>query len=478
MADRPMGFGPHDRDDDEPGRGEGGDDGPVDPFAAFGQLFGPGGTPDPAALAKALEAAGAGQIDPAQLQQVLGQVQRMMATPGDGGPVNWRLAHDLARQALAQAGDPSVGGSQRRAVEDAVRLADTWLDDATDLPAAGARALAWSRSEWVEGSWPVWQRLVEPVADSVATAMSSALAQQVPPELAAGIPGAGDPAALLRQVGGSVFGLQLGQAVAALAGEVVSGTEIGLPLVEGAVVLLPANADAFGEGLDVPADEVRLYLALREAARSRLFAHVPWIGPLLLGAVGDYARGITIDTSRIEEAVRDADLSDPESIQRTLAGGMFEPETTPAQQAALDRLETALALVEGWVEVVTTAAAGQLPHAVQLRESVRRRRATGGPAEQTFATLVGLELRPRRLRDAAALWEAIAEARGVAGRDAVWAHPDLLPTAADLDDPAGYARRSADADAESAEVDAALEALLSQGEAESPDGDDPAPPRA
>jgi putative hydrolase len=123
--------------------------------------------------------------------------------------------------------------------------------------------------------------------------------------------------------------------------------------------------------------------------------------------------------------------------------GVFELQPTPAQQAALARLETALALVEGWVDAVVDAAAtGPLPSAAALRETVRRRRATGGPAEQTFATLVGLQLRPRRLREAAALWSAVAEARGVEGRDALWAHPDLLPSAEDLDDPAAFVERT------------------------------------
>jgi hypothetical protein len=72
---------------------------------------------------------------------------------------------------------------------------------------------------------------------------------------------------------------------------------------------------------------------------------------------------------------------------------------------------------------------------------LRRRRATGGPAEQTFGTLVGLELRPRKMREAAALWERLTEAAGVDARDAVWQHPDLLPGADDLDDPAGFIDR-------------------------------------
>ncbi|KQX69829.1 zinc-dependent metalloprotease [Angustibacter sp. Root456] len=479
---RPMGFGPAGPDDDDDGgggdRGDGDrrdrDEQPGDGANPFAALF--GGAGDPEALAQALQAAGAGPVDAAQVTAMMSQVQRMLATPGDGGPVNWDLAIEIARQVVSEHGDASVSASEERAVAEALRLADTWLDDHTSLPAAGARALAWSRAEWVEGTRPVWRRLVEPVAESVGNAMTEAMTQQAPPELAAQLGGplgamlGGSAQQMMRQVGGSVFGMQVGQAVGTLATEVVSGTEIGLPLVEaGSVVLLPAGVAAFGEGLDVPADEVRLYLALREAARSRLFAHVPWLAGWLLGAVEDYARGITIDTSRIEAALREADPSDPAGLQQALSSGLFEPERTPAQQAALDRLETALALLEGWVEVVTDASASALPHASALRETVRRRRAIGGPAEQTFSALVGLELRPRRMRDAAALWQVIERSRGVEGRDGVWSHPDLMPTADDLDDPMGYAERRADADATSADVDAAIERLLSGEDAS---GDD------
>lgn len=465
MSDRPMGFGPPGDDDgDDERRG----DSPLgggDPMAEmFGQLLGPEAADQ---IARALGGSGA-TVDPSQLGALIGQVQRMLSTPGDGGPVNWQLATDVARQAVAQSGDRSVGGADRRASEEALRLADLWLEDHTTLAPARGPLRAWSRAEWVEGTLPVWKRLVEPVAESVATAMASAMTGQAPPELAAMI---GNADQMMRQVGGSVFGLQIGQAVAALAGEVVSGTDIGLPLVaDAALVLLPDNVSAVGEGLDVPLDELRLFLALREAARSRLFADVAWLGPHLLGAVESYARGITIDSGRIESAVRDADPTDPASIQQALSEGLFEPEHSPAQQAALTRLEVALALVEGWVEVVVSQAAGQLPHADALRETLRRRRATGGPAEHTFAALVGLELRPRRVRDAVALWTAIEEARGLEGRDAVWDHPDLLPSSEDLDDPAGYAQRRADDEQGSAAVDAAIEALL-RGDAVSDEGD-------
>jgi putative hydrolase len=353
---------------------------------------------------------------------------------GGGGPLNWDLAKDIARHAIAEKGDPSVLDAQRRAVVEALRLADLWLDEVTTLPAGIRNPQAWSRSEWIEHTLPVWTKVCDPMAARMAESMGSAM----PEEMQAM---AGPLLGMVQQMGGAMVGGQAGQALGALALEVVGSSDIGLPLAPAGVgALLPSGVKAFGEGLEVDEDEVRLYLALREAAHQRLFEHVPWLRPQLLRAVEDYASGITVDLSKIEDAVAGIDLTNPEALQQALGGELsLTPEETPQQKAALARLETMLALVEGWVDTVVNAAAkDRLPSSVKLAEAVRRRRATGGPAERTFATLVGLELRPRRLREAAALWTSLGAARGNEGRDAVWAHPDLMPHADDLDDPAAF----------------------------------------
>jgi putative hydrolase len=369
-----------------------------------------------------------------------------------GGPVNWDLAGNVAG-AAAREDDPPVTAEQQREVADACRLADLWLEPLTTLPGSGGTGEAWTRLRWLEATQPAWRQLVDPVAGRVVAAMGSALERgmadgfggAVPPEMQGLLAGAGPLKGVMDQMGGFVFGAQVGQALGALAKDVLASTEIGLPLHEpGRPALVPANVAAFSDGLEVPADEVRLYLALRECAHQRLFAHVPWLKAHLFDAVDAYARGIEVDSGAIERAIGSLDPSDPESLQRAMGEGMFDLQPTEAQQAALARLETALALVEGWVDAVVDAAAtGPLSSAAALRETVRRRRASGGPAEQTFTTLVGLQLRPRRLREAAALWAAVAESRGIDGRDALWAHPDLLPSPADLDDPAGFVARTA-----------------------------------
>ncbi|MGZ4617619.1 MAG: zinc-dependent metalloprotease [Frankiaceae bacterium] len=390
------------------------------------------------------------------------ELERLLAW--QGGPVNWDLASQWAVRSAGE-DDAPVTSADRAAVQEAVRLAELWLDPATELPAGTTGAEAWSRVQWIENTLPVWRNLCDPVAERVVEAMGQGLTSGLSqlkdtPGLSEQLPlgmdlgqlaaAAGPFLGLVRQIGGLLFGAQVGQALGQLAREVVSSTEVGLPLgPAGRAALLPANIAEFGRGLGLPTEEIQLYLALREAAHQRLFAHVPWLRGHLLGAVEEYARGITVDPEAVGRAVSSVDPTrmDPEGLQQALGEGVFEPARTPEQEAALARLETMLALVEGWVdEVADSASGGHLPSAAALRETIRRRRATGGPAEQTFAALVGLELRPRRLREAATLWRRLAQARGVSGRDGVWSHPDLLPGPADLDDAERFVSQETGAD--------------------------------
>jgi len=376
--------------------------------------------------------------DPRQMQQFLAQLQQMLASPGSG-PVNWDLARQVAVSHLTSVGDPTVSPYERHAVDEALRLADLWLEPTCALPSGIQTSVAWTRNEWIFKTLDVWRKLCDPVAARMVAAMGDLVPEEAKAQL-------GPMQAMVTTLGGALFGGQLGQALGSLAAEVLSAGDIGLPLgPAGTAALVPANITEYGTGLELPADEVRLYVALREAAHQRLFGHVPWLRGHVLTAVETYAAGITVNREAIEEAMGRFDPSNPEALQELQMEGIFTPEDTPQQKAALARLETALALVEGWVcHVVDTAVAGRLTGVVKLGEAFRRRRAAGGPAEQTFSALVGLELRPRKLREATVLWAALTEHRGTSGRDALWGHPDLLPSTDDFADPEGFARSSPD----------------------------------
>ena len=397
------------------------------------------------------------------LGQALQQLGQMMQSAGNQqGPVNWAVVEDVARKSIVAAGDPSTTDAQRQAVTSAVQLADLWLDVVTTFPASGGAPQAWSRSEWLVETGAAWQRIVTPIAEHVTGAVAGltpgegqqlsidALPEQFRQMLPEGVPPEfmqmlQPMLGMVRQLGSAAFAMQVGQALSALAAQVLASSDVGIPLTDPArVALLPSNVAQFAEGLGVPTSDAMMFVALREAAHQRLFVHVPWLAARVIGSVEQYARYMRVDLDQLNEAMTGIDMTDPAALQQIMSGGVVTPEDTPEQKAAVASLETLLACIEGWVDdVVQTAAADRLPAMVGLVEAMRRRRAAGGPAERTFASLVGMELRPRRMREAHTVFAAIRTQRGIEARDALWSHPDLLPGPQDLDDPLGFVEASA-----------------------------------
>ncbi len=376
-----------------------------------------------------------GGFDMSQLGAMLSQLGAMMSSANpSAGPVNYDLARKIAQQNLGAFHPAS--SVDVTATREAVALAEVWLDGVTAFPAGASTVAAWSPTEWVDKTLPAWQRLVAPVADR----MSGAMLESLPEEVRSS---AGPMLGMLTSMGGMAFGTQLGAGLAQLAKEALTSSDIGLPLgPDRTAALMPRAIAELAGTLGVDADQVRLYLATREAAHLRLYHGVPWLRDRIAALVADYASRTTVDMSAAEELMSSFDPTNMAALQESLGAGLMAPEPTPEQQAIARRLETLLALVEGWVDAVVAGAVGdRLPSAAALAETLRRRRASGGPAEQTFAALIGVELRPRQLRAAAQLWRDLAESRGVESRDAMWANEDLLPTAADLDAPSDFVAR-------------------------------------
>jgi putative hydrolase len=398
--------------------------------------------------------------------------QLQTAMKSQGGGINWGLALE---QATGLAGRSTVVSlpAERSQLEQAFHVASLWLAETTEISELTVAPRLMSRTEWVTATMPIWSQLAEPVAMSIADSLTTVLREQAPEEMTEMISGASD---LVRGIGGTLFAMQLGQIVGQLASEVVSGGDIGIPLLGSEsnsssaaspagdtthqAVLIPQNVVAFAAGLDVPIDQVQLYLAVRELAHARLFRHAKWLRLQLLSSITEFAKGIHIDTARLEELAADFDPSNPEELRAALTSGALIPEKSTEQLAALGRLETMLALIDGWVDVITEEATSRLPKSASIAETVRRRRAAGGPAESAFATLVGLELRPRRLREAAQLWRRLTDEVGPSQRDALWFHPDLVPTAEDITDPSALIARINAGTPAPDDVDQAIEDLL------------------
>jgi len=377
-------------------------------------------------------------------------------TQGTQDALPQAVVRDTAKKFVQAQGSQPIGTKDVTVVDNAFEIADLWLNEATVFPATtgSAASRSVSRLDWVDETLKGWQATMEPLATGLSSAISSllddAMAQQsqdVDSGEAMAAP-MGAIAGLLRTFIGSLIATQLGQAIGGISATATGAHDVGLPLLDPArPLLIPENIEKWSEDLEIPKTEVYLFHALREAAIARLFDSNPWLVSYIRSAIVDYGRGIHIDMEAIqrqaEDAMQNFDPSqmNPESGENpftiALNNGIFTPEETPAQRAALSKLETALALVDGWADEVTNLAAGdRLPALAQLREMYRRQRATSAPSQQLFKTLLGLEVTPKLAREASAFWQKVRESKDIAARDQIWS--GILPSAEELLDPDAF----------------------------------------
>jgi putative hydrolase len=388
----------------------------------------------------------------AMMEQMQRQIQEQfsklgMNAPGFTGssePLPKNIVRDTAKKFTTAQGSSPVGANDVAEIEQAFSIAELWLDEATFFPKSpNTGNVALARTDWVDTTLAGWQTSVEPLAMGLSSAIGELINQASfgegeGPETSADEQSAmqipvGMISALLNSFIGSLIATQLGQAIGGLSGKVTGAHDVGLPLVDSAYpTLVPQNIKEWATDLDIPMDEVRIFHALREAAVARLFAHNPWLVSYIRTAITEYGKGINIDLDAIQDQAQRAFESgngfDPSN---------FTPQESPAQRAALTKLETVLALIDGWSEEVVAMAAGdRLPNIAALQETLRRRRATSAPAQQLFSSMLGLQVSPRLAREAAVFWKKVRELKDVESRDHIWS--GILPTAEDLLTPESF----------------------------------------
>jgi len=360
---------------------------------------------------------------------------------GSVGPlISPDVLRDVARKFISSQGDRPVGSQDVTDSQVALDIANTWLDEATNFPALSRSNLpAWSRRDWLDSSVANWAKMIEPLADGMANALTNVLKHENAADAEQGLAAV---APIMRAFMASLIANQLGTSIGQLAVSITGANDVAIPLFGFSEArLIPENVTKWAQGLDIPTDEVRIFLAVREAAASRLFSHSPWLSEYIQAAITAYGAGIKIDIDSIQEQAERAletgelDINNPESISVAISSGLFKPEQSPSQDAALEKLEIILALIEGWIDYVSTKAVGdRLPSYPALSETLRRGRATKSPTQQLFATLLGLEVSPRKMRECSHFWFEVESEIGLAGRDQRWEDPALLPRSEDLAD--------------------------------------------
>jgi len=443
-----FGFGPYDSEDDSEKEKQDGGDNPSNPVnfdlnQIFEQMRAMGlPTPElPDHVKDQLNALTA---------MAQGMINNSQNPDGSNAPFNLpvNVIRDISKRTLAASGERPVGHLDNDAMKGALRLADLWIDSVTALPKSSIaedESLAASRSDWINYSIDGWQSFTTPLVEGIAEAMQrmiSSASENQP--VAAPI----NISQLMAGFMGTMIRTQLGRSIGKFATTVTSAHDAAIPLsATTSTFLITENVRAWGEGLGIDEREVEIYLALREAAAARLFTATPWLRGHLHALVSRYGKGINIDVESMQRQAEDAlsrgtiDPSDPASMQNAIAEGMFTPEESEAQRIALAQLELILALIEGWIDLIVVDAAGErLPSLSRLQETQRRRRATQSPTQELFASLIGLEVSPRTIRECSNFWREVTTSLSLEERDRLWEDPFALPTVEEASDPESFLR--------------------------------------
>jgi putative hydrolase len=390
---------------------------------------------------------------------------RLLAS--ESGPVNWELARQVA-VATAVGADafgaapalprpaPAPPPGERAEWDERLRLAELWVDPVTSLAGRGLTLTAQpvSRPDWAEAALRELAPLVEPGARRLTEALRPE-AGATPDEMGQ----------VMSRLGSLLAGLQVGGLVGQLARLVLAQYDLGLPSREPArVMVVPENVAEFEGSAGVRADQFRLWLAAHEVVRQRIFVGVPWLADHLTAVVDEIARETNPDPSGLIDRLQSMNLGGAEDLREIMEGGqgLLGPPT-PALEAAVGRLEAALAITEGYaLTICERALTGRLPELGAITAAVQRRLADSDGPQTLFAGLLRVD--PERAGAARGLrfCREVLAATDIEGLDRLWAHPDFLPTPEELAVPGRWLERSGLVGGLEIDLDEGLRTLLEE----------------
>ena len=339
------------------------------------------------------------------------------------GPVNWRLAREIAESAAG-----------------AATVIEPWLDEEyRDLAATAVRYID-SASPLDPVSVPGPVRIHD--RRSWASSHTDALAYLAEP-LAAKFVGSGPLPEALQPLGPALIGLQVGGMIGAMSHRVLGAFDVGLPAGReeppGYVV---TNVEEFARDSVLDPRQVRLWTAMHETTHVAAMT-LPWVREYAVMRVDAFVESLEIDEEGIAERMEA--LQDPEALQRMVEGGGAMPSLLSATGGTeqLEDVRTLMAIVEGYADHLVDRCVGSLvPQVAALREAIDRRRAEPSPGERMLTQMIGLDLQHARYRLGSTFCAEVARRWGEDAVDRLWDGPDALPRAGDLEDPVAWAARA------------------------------------
>ncbi|HEX2088077.1 MAG TPA: zinc-dependent metalloprotease [Solirubrobacteraceae bacterium] len=246
----------------------------------------------------------------------------------------------------------------------------------------------------------------------------------------------------LRAAGGLLLGAEIGGLSGYLAQRVLGQYELVLldPASPERLLFVAPNLRDAARRFDVGEADLVAWVAIHEVTHAVQFTGVPWLREHLAGQLRALLEtvDVTFDLAKLPtlDDLRDA-------VDRFREGGLVTMVAGPERMAILDKVQAAMAVVEGHAEHVMDAV-GQdvLPSLPELRAALDRRRHEKPLAVKLLERLIGLELKMRQYELGREFCDAVVERGGIEALNRVWSAPEALPTLGELEAPEAWLARA------------------------------------
>jgi coenzyme F420 biosynthesis associated uncharacterized protein len=256
-------------------------------------------------------------------------------------------------------------------------------------------------------------------------------------------------------VGGAIrgaAGLLLGAEVGALGGylgrRVLGQYDVRLleddtSAVAPRLLFVAPNLHEAARELDADPDQLVAWVCVHEITHAVQFGSVPWLQDHLAGLLRELLDSLDVRVDP-KAVLRLPTRDDLQALVAAVRGGSLVTLVAGGERARLlERVQATMAMVEGHAEHVMDAVGAELVEDLPaLRSALDRRRQERTPLLAWLERLIGLDLKLRQYELGKAFCDAVVAQADVATLHRAWAAPQLLPTLAELDDPAGWIART------------------------------------
>ena len=341
--------------------------------------------------------------------------------------IDWSIARTLAR--LAAGGDgPGGSGLDVTAlcaemephVQDYTRLSLT-------VPRPPAETL--TRAEWGQVNLDSLAHMLDPVAKRLEARMDFA----------------GPLAGALRLGASATLAAEVGLVTGYLSHRVLGQYDISLLGGDAPPRLLfvGPNLDKAVRDLDVEAGAFGRWVCAHELTHVYQFGGVSWLRDHMSGLLRSYLETVEV---RIEHGSAGGmpSIPDPAKVVEAFReGGLAALVQNREQRALMNRIQAAMAVIEGYGEhVMDVIAERAIPGHEPLRQAMDERRRSRSAPERILERLLGFDVKLRQYELGKGFSDAVVEKAGIEGLNRVWGDPAALPTLAELEHPDDWLART------------------------------------